>query len=142
MVVKEILWKSFPPLGPVYQAGTMSGNPIVMAAGYATLTKLYNHPEYYEYIKKLAIQLEEGVQEIAKEKGLPVVINRFESMMTLFFTEQKEVTTYLEAQQCDTKLYAKYFEYMFTHGINVAPSQFEAMFYFCTTYGKRYRKVS
>jgi len=125
---KREIMEMLSPLGPVYQAGTMSGNPIVMAAGYATLTKLYHHPEYYDYIRELAVQLENGIKEIAKEKGLPVVINRFESMMTVFFTDQKKVSTYAHAQKCDTKLYAKYFEHMFKNGINIAPSQFEAMF--------------
>jgi len=125
---KREIMEMLSPLGPVYQAGTMSGNPIVMAAGYATLSKLHKHPEYYSYIKELAIRLENGIKEIAKEKGLPVVINRFESIMTVFFTDQERVSTYEHAQKCNTRLYAKYFEHMFKNGINIAPSQFEAMF--------------
>ena len=116
------------PLGPVYQAGTMSGNPIAMAAGYTTLTKLYHNPGYYEYIEGLAARLQKAVKEIAKERGVPVLVNRVKSMMTLFFTEETRVRNYDDAKKCDTKLYGRYFEHMFKNGINVAPSQFEAMF--------------
>lgn len=124
---KEIM-EHLSPCGPVYQAGTMSGNPLVMAAGYSTLTKLYNNPGFYGYIDNLAELLEKGLMEAAKEKGLPVVINRFRSMMTVFFTKETAVRNYDEAKKCDTKLYAKYFEHMFKNGMNISPSQFEAMF--------------
>ncbi|KPU43617.1 glutamate-1-semialdehyde 2,1-aminomutase [Oxobacter pfennigii] len=116
------------PLGPVYQAGTMSGNPIVMAAGYATLTKLYNNLDYYSHLESLGARLETGIREAAAEMGLPVVINRVGAMMTIFFTELNEVKNYEDAKTCDTKLYAKYFEHMFKNGINIPPSQFEALF--------------
>jgi glutamate-1-semialdehyde 2,1-aminomutase len=124
---KEIMEK-LSPIGPVYQAGTMSGNPIVMAAGLATLTKLYNNLHYYDYLENLAEKLQNGVEEVAKEKGLPVVINRFKSMMTIFFTEEDRVRNYEDAKKCDTKLYAKFFEHMIKGGIYLSPSQFEAMF--------------
>lgn len=115
------------PLGPVYQAGTMSGNPVVMAAGLATLRKLNQNPEYYSHMSALAEKLQRGVEESAKEKGLPVTINRCNSMMTIFFNENK-VNNYEDAKKCDTKLFSKYFFHMMKGGINIAPSQFEAMF--------------
>lgn len=116
------------PVGPVYQAGTMSGNPIVMAAGYVTLNKLYNHPEYYEHLEAMSKMLQSGVEEVSKEKGLSVVVNRCGAMMTIFFTELKAVKNYEDAKKCDTKLYARFFKHMLQNGINLAPSQFEATF--------------
>lgn len=116
------------PLGPVYQAGTMSGNPIVMAAGLATLAKLYNNPQYYEKLEEMGARLEEGVKVIAKEKGLPLVVNRCGAMMTIFFTKLHQVRNYDDAKTCDTKLYGRFFEHMLKGGINLPPSQFEAYF--------------
>jgi len=124
---KEIMEK-LSPMGPVYQAGTMSGNPVVMAAGYATLTKLYNNPKLYEHMEKLSKKLKKGLLEIAKEKGIPMVVNRCGAMLTPFFTEKSEVKTFEDAKTCDTLLFARYFEHMIKSGINIAPSQFEATF--------------
>lgn len=124
---KEIM-EQLSPMGPVYQAGTMSGNPVVMAAGYETLTKLYNNPSLYEHMEKLGDKLQNGLLEIAKEKGISMVVNRCGSMLTAFFTEIKEVKTYEDAKTCDTLLFARYFEHMIKSGINIAPSQFEAIF--------------
>ena len=124
---KEIM-EMLSPMGPVYQAGTMSGNPVVMAAGYETLTKLYNNPSLYEHMEKLGEILQKGLLEIAKEKGIPMVVNRCGSMLTAFFTEIKEVKTYEDAKTCDKLLFSKYFEHMIKNGINIAPSQFEAIF--------------
>ncbi len=125
---KREIMEHLSPMGPVYQAGTMSGNPVVMAAGYATLTKLYNNPSLYENMEKLSEKLQKGLLEIAKEKGIPMVVNRCGSMITAFFTENKEVKTFEDAKTCDVKLFAKYFEHMIKSGINIAPSQFEAIF--------------
>lgn len=116
------------PLGPVYQAGTMSGNPVVMAAGLATLTKLYNNPKYYDHLEALGEKLESGVKAIAKEKGIPVTINRRGAMVTIFFTELEKVRNYEDAKTCNTKLFARFFEHMLKGRINIAPSQFEALF--------------
>ncbi|WP_097026449.1 glutamate-1-semialdehyde 2,1-aminomutase [Clostridium peptidivorans] len=116
------------PMGPVYQAGTMSGNPVVMAAGYAALTKLYENPKYYEHIEEIGTLLKEGVEEIAKEKGLPIVINRCGGMITLFFTKESKVETYEDVKTCDTDLFTRYFKHMLENGIYLPPSQFEAMF--------------
>jgi glutamate-1-semialdehyde 2,1-aminomutase len=124
---REIM-EQLSPIGPVYQAGTMSGNPIVMAAGYAALNKLYNHPEYYLQMEETAQTLHQGILDISKEKGLPVVVNRCGAMMTAFFTSLDRVRNYEDAKKCNTALYAKFFKHMLENGINMAPSQFEAMF--------------
>jgi glutamate-1-semialdehyde 2,1-aminomutase len=125
---KREIMEQLSPMGPVYQAGTMSGNPVVMAAGYETLTKLYNNPRLYEHMEKLGEKLQNGLLEVAKEKGIPMVVNRCGSMLTAFFTEIKEVKTYENAKTCDTLMFARYFEHMIKNGINIAPSQFEAIF--------------
>lgn len=125
---KREIMEQLSPMGPVYQAGTMSGNPVVMAAGYETLTKLYNNPDLYEHMEKLGDKLQEGLLKIAEEKEIPMVVNRCGSMLTAFFTENKEVKTFEDAKTCDTVLFARYFEHMIKSGINIAPSQFEAIF--------------
>ncbi|MHC6178712.1 glutamate-1-semialdehyde 2,1-aminomutase [Clostridium sp. JNZ X4-2] len=124
---KDIMEK-LSPLGPVYQAGTMSGNPVVMAAGLATLKKLHTHPKYYVHLEELGKKLEQGVKNIVKKKKLPVVINRCGAMFALFFTKNSEVRNYEDAKKCDTGIFAKYFEHMISKGIYIAPSQFEAVF--------------
>ena len=123
------IMKMLSPLGPVYQAGTMSGNPMVMAAGLATLKKLHDNLAFYSHIEKMAQKLEIGVKEIGNLKGLPVVINRCESMMTIFFTKEDKIENYEDALKCDTKLYGRFFEHMLKGGIYMSPSQFEAMFF-------------
>ena len=116
------------PLGAVYQAGTMSGNPLVMAAGYTTLTKLYNNPEYYSKMEELGALLENGVKQVAKEKNINLVINRCGAMSTIFFSDLDKIENYDDAKLSNTKLYASYFKHMLTKGINLLPSQFEALF--------------
>lgn len=124
---KEIM-EMLSPMGPVYQAGTMSGNPIVMAAGLATLKKLHNNPEYYNHINALGEKLEKGIKEAPKENGVPVVINRAGGMLTLFFTEGEKVETYEDVKKCDKERFVRYFRHMLEHGIYLPPSQFEALF--------------
>lgn len=124
---KEIMEK-LSPLGGVYQAGTMSGNPIVMAAGLETLKELYNNPQYYNHIEKIGKLLEDGVKEIAKEKGINVVVNRQGGMFTIFFTDLEEVNCYDDVKTCNIDLFNKYFIHMLNKGFNLAPSQYEAIF--------------
>lgn len=124
---REIMEK-LSPMGPVYQAGTMSGNPVVMAAGLEALTKLNNNPEYYEHLDKVAGMLQEGMDKIAREKGIPLLANRFKSMLTFFFTEENEVNNYDDAKKSDVETFKKYFMHMLKHGIYLPPSQFEALF--------------
>lgn len=125
---KEIM-ECLAPLGEVYQAGTMSGNPIVMAAGIATLNKLKNNKEeYYEKINYLGKLLEDGVMEIAREKEIPLTINRCGGMFTIFFTDLKEVKSYEDVKTCNEVIFKKYFNHMIESGINIPPSQYEALF--------------
>lgn len=125
---KREIFEHLSPLGPVYQAGTMSGNPVVMAAGYATLNKLYRTPKIYEDLENMGSILEEEISKIAYEKGVPLVVNRCGSMLTSFFTELESVENYEDAGKSDKVMYARFFKHMLQSGINLAPSQFEAMF--------------
>ena len=124
---REIM-ENLSPLGGVYQAGTMSGNPIVMSAGLATVKKLYENPSYYDHIEKIGSKLENGVLEIARKKGIGLVVNRQGGMMTLFFTDLKEVKCYDDVKTCDGERFKRYFLHMLNKGFNIPPSQFEAMF--------------
>lgn len=122
------IMENLSPLGEVYQAGTMSGNPIVMAAGYAAVKKLYENPVYYKHLEKIGALLENGVLDLAKEKGLPVVVNRIGSMMTVFYNDGEKVETYEDALKSDVSMYNKVFKHMLKSGIYMAPSQFEGLF--------------
>jgi len=114
------------PSGPVYQAGTLSGNPLAMRAGLETL-RLLNQPGFYEELERKAARLEEGIRENLRELGLPFYMTRVGSMGCLFFSEQT-VVDYDTALTADTELYARYFRGMLERGIYLAPSQFEAFF--------------
>ena len=124
---KEIM-ENLSPLGGVYQAGTMSGNPIVMSAGLATLNILKSHPEIYEKINHIGQMLQKGVENIASENNINVVVNRFGGMMTIFFTDKVAVRTYEDAKSCNLEMFKKYFLCMNKNGINIPQSQFEALF--------------
>lgn len=115
------------PLGPMYQAGTLSGNPLAMAAGIATLDALVEAPHAYAQLEARAAQLEHGLRDGAARAGIPVTVNRVGSMLTAFFTAQP-VTNHASAKTADTKRFAKYFHAMLERGIYIAPSQFEAAF--------------
>jgi glutamate-1-semialdehyde 2,1-aminomutase len=116
------------PEGPVYQAGTLSGNPLAMAAGLAMLKVLNQTPGFYEELDRKAAMLEAGLKENLKKTGTSGVINRVGSLQTLFFTKENRVTSFTEAMQVDTEKYASYFRNSLANGIYLAPSQFEAMF--------------
>ncbi len=115
------------PEGPVYQAGTLSGNPIAMAAGIAILEYLKGHPEVYRQIDKTTEILEEGMRDNLKSFDLDYTINRCGSMISLFFTDMP-VSNMDQAKRCDTELFGRYFRGMLEKGIYLAPSQFEALF--------------
>ena len=114
------------PLGPIYQAGTLSGNPLAMSAGIETL-KLLSKPGVYKILEKLSAELEAGLREAAAETGIPVTMNRVGSMFTAFFTDQK-VKDFASAKTSDTARFGKFFLAMLKNGVNLAPSQFEAGF--------------
>lgn len=116
------------PKGPVYQAGTLSGNPLAMAAGITTLRLLDKTPDFYENLEKSSALLEEGLQNNLKELQFDGVINRVGSMFTLFFTKEKNVNSFADVKKCDTALFAEYFRMSLESGIYLAPSQYEAGF--------------
>jgi glutamate-1-semialdehyde 2,1-aminomutase len=113
------------PSGPVYQAGTLSGNPLAMAAGIATLEEM--DPTTYERLNKRAARLEQGLRENAQEAGVPHQVTRVGSMVCLFFTDE-EVIRYEQAKQTDKRRFAAYFRHMLDQGISLPPSPFEGMF--------------
>jgi glutamate-1-semialdehyde 2,1-aminomutase len=115
------------PVGPVYQAGTLSGNPLAMAAGIAMLKFLKQNPSVYKQINEATVQLVDGLQGINTKAGLNLTINQVGSMFTMFFTDQK-VIDFNTAKTADTSRFGKYFQQMLHSGIYIAPSQFEAMF--------------
>ncbi|HET7768123.1 MAG TPA: aminotransferase class III-fold pyridoxal phosphate-dependent enzyme, partial [Chloroflexota bacterium] len=120
------LMEQVAPLGPVYQAGTLSGNPLAMAAGRATLEVL-RRPGTYERLEALGARLEAGLAETARGAGVPFAINRVGSMLTGFFCDGP-VTDYASAKGADTSRYARFFHALLDRGVYFAPSQFEAAF--------------
>jgi len=120
------LMNNVAPLGPVYQAGTLAGNPLAMRAGIATLKEL-GKPGVYEGIDDLAKKLVAGLKKALADAGVPAQINSIGSLSTVFFAPQA-VSNYSDAKRSDTKVYARYFREMLNRGIFLAPSQFEATF--------------
>ena len=115
------------PLGGIYQAGTLSGNPVAMAAGLATMRVLSSHPEYYAHAEAMTKRLIEGLKGAAKSAGIPLAANQVGSMGCIFFTEGP-VTCFADVQKSDLELFRRYFLGMLNEGIYLAPSQFEAIF--------------
>lgn len=115
------------PEGPVYQAGTLSGNPIATTAGIETLKLLKAHPEYYTRIDENAKKLAQAYRKRAAQENENIYVNQIGSLLCAFFTEE-EVRDYDSALSSDVERYAQYFGYMLEHGIYIAPAQYEAMF--------------
>ncbi|MGQ9498932.1 MAG: glutamate-1-semialdehyde 2,1-aminomutase [Dissulfurimicrobium sp.] len=115
------------PVGPMYQAGTLSGNPLATAAGLATLDVL-SRPGVYEALEEKTRALEEGLSDLAKQKGVECVIQRVGSMMTCFFGQTGPIVDFESALRSDTGRYAEFFRAMRNEGVYLAPSQFEAAF--------------
>jgi glutamate-1-semialdehyde 2,1-aminomutase len=124
---KREIMEKVSPVGPVYQAGTLSGNPIAMAAGLETLTILKENPSIYKELESKSKQLEEGLKEYVGQLAIPMSFNRVGSMLCMFFTGEK-VKDYKSAVTSDTQKFARYFRNMLQAGIYIAPSQYEAMF--------------
>ena len=122
---KREIMEKIAPAGPIYQAGTLSGNPLAMTAGYETLSQLTK--ESYEYFKKLGDQLEAGFREAATKYNIPHTVNRAGSMIGFFFTNE-DVVDFESAKTSDLDLFAEYFKLMAEEGIFLPPSQFEGMF--------------
>lgn len=123
---KEIM-EMVSPVGAVYQAGTLSGNPIAMAAGLTQLRYLYENPQIYTDLSRKGEKLYGGMKQIVKERGRAYRLNHVASLGSLFFTGE-EVVDYTSAKTSDTKAFAEYFKAMLKAGVHLAPSQFEAMF--------------
>jgi glutamate-1-semialdehyde 2,1-aminomutase len=115
------------PAGPVYQAGTLSGNPIAMAAGMAMLNYLNDHREAYTQLEATTARIAAGMQQNMQKLGMNYTINRAGSMFSIFFTQQP-VTDFDSAKTSDTALFGRYFNSMLQRGIYLAPSQYEALF--------------
>ncbi|MBV9242545.1 MAG: glutamate-1-semialdehyde 2,1-aminomutase [Acidobacteria bacterium] len=115
------------PAGPVYQAGTLSGNPLAMAAGIETLRIIDEDPDFYLNLANTSARLVQGLKDAASEAGVAATVNHVGSMLTLFFTDQ-EVTDFASAKTSDTAKFARYFRSMLENGTYLAPSQFEACF--------------
>ncbi|MEO1051612.1 MAG: glutamate-1-semialdehyde 2,1-aminomutase [Bacteroidota bacterium] len=115
------------PLGPVYQAGTLSGNPIAMSAGLAMLNHLNDHPEVYEQLNTNTSNIVEGIKRNLDQLSLDYTINHIGSMFSLFF-RNGEVNDFEDAKQANLDLFGKYFRAMLNRGVYLAPSQFEALF--------------
>jgi glutamate-1-semialdehyde 2,1-aminomutase len=115
------------PRGPVYQAGTLSGNPLGMAAGLATLEWLRDHPQIYLELEKRVTGLAQSVRRRVAEKGWPVTVQSLGSMITVFFTEE-EVRCWDEANRCDRQKFGEFFHALLRRGIHLPPSQFESWF--------------
>lgn len=124
---KRDIMEKIAPRGPVYQAGTLSGNPLAMSAGYAALNYIKEHPEIYLQLEKNSLYLENGFKENLKTVGKNYAMNRVGSMMCMFFTEEK-VNDFKSAVKSDTVLYGKFFHQMLRRGVYLAPAQFEALF--------------
>ena len=121
------LMEQVAPCGPVYQAGTLSGNPVAMAAGLAQLNYLKDHPEVYTDIAAKGEKLAAGLRETIARTGAPVVVNQIGSLLAPFFTPTA-VSTFVDAKGSDVGKYARYFQGMLERGVALAPAQFEAMF--------------
>ncbi len=124
---KAEIMDNLAPVGKVYQAGTLSGNPLAMAAGLAMLHEINDNPQIYKQLDDICLQITEGIAEGCDDLGINYKINRVGSMFTLFFTDM-EVTNFETAKTSDLAFFGKYFQAMLKRGVYLAPSQFESMF--------------
>lgn len=124
---KREIMEMVAPAGPVYQAGTLSGNPIAMAAGLEQLKILWEDQEIYTRLYQKGQMLYDGIRKIFLEKDVEFHVNSVSSLGCVFFTKE-QVVDYTSAKTSDTRAFSDYFQYMLQHGVHLAPSQFEAMF--------------
>ncbi len=125
---KREIMEHIAPLGPVYQAGTLSGNPLSMSAGLAMLNALSTTPGIHEQLEAKTELLTQGLEAAAIAQGIPFTTTAVGGMFGLFFTEQTEINTYAQATACDTQRFAKFFQGMLKEGVYLAPSAYEAGF--------------
>lgn len=125
---KKNIMEQIAPAGPVYQAGTLSGNPVTVASGLATLDAIAARPELYKELETKAARLAAGIAENCRSLGIAAVVNRVGSMLTVFFTQNIKVASFDDARSADTKFFGRYFHASLEEGIYLPPSQFEAMF--------------
>jgi len=125
---KKVIMEQLAPVGPIYQAGTLSGNPLAMAAGIEMLRTLKNNPAIYTELERKGAMLEKGLRENLNKTGMKGVINRAGSLMTLFFTDQDKIETFEAVMKSDQVKYACYFRLALESNVYFAPSQFEAAF--------------
>lgn len=123
---RQDIMEKIAPIGPIYQAGTLSGNPLAMTAGIETL-KLLSKPGVYKTLEKSSAKLEQGLKSVFAEARVPATFNRVGSMFTTFFTDRK-VKDFESAKMSDTAKFGNFFRSMIQNGVNLAPSQFEAAF--------------
>jgi glutamate-1-semialdehyde 2,1-aminomutase len=123
---KEIM-QYVAPIGNVYQAGTLSGNPIAMIAGFTTLSVLKNNPSIYRDLEKKTVYLHDGLKKVFKNSNIPFVINRLGSMISVHFSE-KPVIDFASASQSNNQLFNQFFHHMLREGIYLPPSAFETWF--------------
>ncbi|WP_461535808.1 glutamate-1-semialdehyde 2,1-aminomutase [Spongorhabdus nitratireducens] len=124
---KREIMEHIAPVGPVYQAGTLSGNPVAMAAGLTSL-RMLSKPGFYEQLTERTTKLTEGLQQLADKAGIPFRTAQVGAMFGLFFTEQEQVTCFEDVMKCDADKFARFFHAMLKEGVYLAPSAFEAGF--------------
>ena len=124
---KREIMEQLAPMGPVYQAGTLAGNPVAMAAGLKTI-ELISEPGFYEPIFAANEMLNKGLLELAKEADIPMCTNYVGSMFGVFFTEEDSITNYSQVMACDTERFNKFFHGMLENGVYLAPASYEAGF--------------
>ena len=124
---KREIMEHLAPLGPVYQAGTLSGNPVAMAAGMATLRQI-REPGFFDELGRLTARLTQGLETMAREKGIAMTTNQVGGMFGLFFTDQTRIASLQDVMGCDQERFKKFFHAMLDRGVYLAPSAFEAGF--------------
>ena len=124
---KRQIMEQIAPIGPIYQAGTLSGNPVSMAAGLATL-KLINQPGFYQALSDKTQSLCEGLKRHAREASIPLTTNQVGGMFGIFFTEEEQVSNFAQVTKCNIERFQKFYHAMLDEGVYLAPSTYEAGF--------------